>query len=271
MNIHNAYISPGAKPIFKRGSGAVGCLCIHGFSAAPSEIGWLDDHLHENLGMTTYTPRLTGHGTFPEDMRHVRWHDWYMTVRDGYELLASQCDRVFVAGISMGGLLALLLAAAEDTTIDAAAVIAAPLVYNHKHVQRAHLYKWLVPMKDMPDNSGLPQIICEEQQRRGEPIVGRTHYKRWSLAAVAELNKLTQAVQQNLTTVSAALALIYTARDHSVSLQSMDYIKARVQSSSIEQHVLQECGHIITQDVERDKAFHIVEQFFSTQLNGVLE
>lgn len=271
MNIHAPYLTQGAKPTFRKGSTHAACLCIHGFSAAPAEINWLGEHLHQTLGITTYTPRLAGHGTTPEDMRRMRWRDWYMSVRDGYELLANQCDHVYIAGISMGGLLTLLLASAQDTQPAGLAVIATPVVYTHNRVAQAQLLKWFIRMKDMPDNSSLPGIVREEQERRGEDVIGRTHYNRWSISAVAELHDLTLAVRDNLETVSAPLTMIFAENDHSVSLESADVIQQTVQSSVIEKYTLSNCGHIITQDIERDDAFEIVEDFFRRQIEKELE
>lgn len=271
MNIHEPYLSSGAKPIFRRGGTDAGCLCLHGFSAAPTEISWLGDHLHERLNMTVYTPRLAGHGTAPHDMRRMRWRDWYISARDGYELLASQCERVFVTGISMGGLLALMLAAAEDVEVNAAAVIAAPLVYTHNKVDQARLWKWVRPMVTLHDDDRLPNLIREEQARRGEPVTGRTHYKQWSVWAVAELADLTQVTRDLLPNVTAPLSLIYALNDPSVSMASIDYVREHSHSDIIEHHVLNECGHIITQDTERDEAFEVVEAFFHQHMQTITE
>lgn len=261
MQLHSPYLSLGAKPVFNRGN-HIGCLLLHGFSAAPPEISWLGDHLHRSLEMTTYTPRLTGHGTQPEDMRRMRWEDWYMSARDGYELLANQCDQVFVAGVSMGGLLTLLLAAAQDVNISGAALLATPSYYYSKAVANARWLKYLLSMNHMPDRTYLPQIIREEQYRREEHVIGRTHYTRWSLAAVEQLHQLTQTARTHFYQVRDPLLLIYAARDKAVPLECMDDIAHHVSSSSIEKHILHHSGHIITQDVERDTAFSLVEGFF---------
>jgi esterase/lipase len=150
-------------------------------------------------------------------------------------------------------------------------VIAAPLVYAHNKVDEAKYWKWLRPMIDMPDNSRLSEIIREEQQRRGEAPNGRTHYKRWSVGAVAELAKLTQVTREVLPGVSAPLSLIYAVNDASVSIDSIAYIRQHVQSTLIEEHIFNECGHIITQDVERDEAFEVVEAFFRHHVSTLTE
>ncbi len=261
MNIHQPYLSGGARPIFQPG-GAMGCLCLHGFSAAPTEIFWLADHLHHTLGMTTYSARLTGHGTDPADMNRMRWRDWYLSARDGYQLLADQCEQVFIAGVSMGGLLTLLLAAADDIHPAAAAVIAAPLSFSDVNVYRAKWIKLYRRQAPMPDQSNLPQIVREEQRKRGEPVIGRTHYTTWSVSAVAEMQTLSEVARDHLDHIRTPLTLIYAEQDKAVPLACSDEIASQVNSPEVVQHTLKQSGHVITQDTEREQAFQMVESFF---------
>lgn len=261
MDIHNYYLKSGAKPIFRRG-GNVGCLCIHGFSAAPTEISWLGDYLHDTMNMTTYSPRLAGHGSQDVDMKRMRWRDWYGTARDGYEILRNQCDTVFVAGISMGGLLALMLSAADDVDNAGAVIIAAPTEFQDKNIYLTRYLKYVKATAYMPDVTNLPEIVKAEQEKRGEPVIGRTHYDIWSYSATAELVTLSQATRAQLSNIKVPLSLIFAEHDDAVPLSSSDYIKSHVSSTDVEQHVLHESRHIITQDTERDTAFELSANFF---------
>jgi carboxylesterase len=265
MNLNDPYLSVGALPIYRPGSN-IGCLCIHGFSAAPAEVKWLADYLHDQAGMTTYTPRLAGHGTDYTHMRRMSWREWYMSARDGYQLLRDTCDLVFVAGLSMGGLMTLLLASAGDVEIAGAAVMAAPTQFENPNVARTPYLKHVRNWVDAPDKTDLPQIVREEQERRGEPVVGRTHYDRWSVQAIAQLYELAGVVNERLSQITAPLILVYAENDESVPLESSDQIKAKVSSEVIEQRLILESRHIITQDTRRDEAFQYVQSFFERQL-----
>lgn len=255
------YLGEGARPILRRGGTATGCLCIHGFSAAPTEISWLGDHLYTHQNMTTYSVRLAGHGADPTHMQRMSWQDWYLSVWDGYQLLADQCEQVHVAGISMGGLLTLLLAASE-AKIASAAVIAAPIFFKSKQVHFAKYLKWFRRMTHMPDVTNLPEIVRAEQAKRGETVLGRTHYDMWSVGAVAQMVRLSEVVNARLEHIEVPLALIYAAQDGAVQIESSDYIAQHVRSETVQQHLLEESGHIITQDIERETAFKLVEEFF---------
>ena len=102
-------IMSGGESFFFKG-GQVGVLCLHGFTASPAEVRWLGEHLAGH-DYTVYGPRLPGHAPHPHDLARYRWQDWYLTALDGCHLLHSHCQQVFVVGHSMGGCLALLLAA----------------------------------------------------------------------------------------------------------------------------------------------------------------
>ena len=47
-------------------------------------------------------------------MIRSRWQDWLLSVEDGYNLLRSCTDQVFLLGLSMGGVLSLTAAAQLD-------------------------------------------------------------------------------------------------------------------------------------------------------------
>lgn len=265
MNLNDPYLTTGSKPVYRTGS-RVGCLCLHGFSAAPAEVVWLADHLHEQAGMTTYTPRLAGHGTNYEHMGRMSWREWYMSARDGYQLLRDTCDVVFVAGLSMGGLLTLMLASADDVDLAGVAVMAAPTHFNNPTIARTPYLKHIRRWVHAPDKTDLPQIIREEQAERGEPVIGRTHYDQWSVQAISQLYELTGVVRDRLPQITAPLALLYADKDESVPLECSDYIKGHVQSEAVEQYLIQDSRHIITQDTQRDEAFNHVQHFFERQL-----
>ncbi len=258
-------IMSGAEPFFYRG-GAVGCLCLHGFTASPAEIRWLGEHLGQQ-GLTVYGPRLPGHGTHHRDLALTRWQEWYMGALDGYMLLRAQCEQVYVVGHSMGGMLALLLAAHQ--ALDGVAALAAPIVFHSRMMAQSRWIKYVLPFTDQTDRSGLPDIVREEQARRGEPTLGRVRYNMWPTSAVAELYALANVVYQHLPQITAPLLLVNSAGDKTVSLENRDVIAARVKSKIIECQTLQISNHILPQDVERETVFAWVSDFIQQNAKGL--
>src|SRR4030042_4040682 len=102
-------IIPTAEPFFFPGN-KIGCLLVHGFTGAPKEMRWMGEYLN-NVGYSVLGVRLAGHATQPEDMERMHWEDWIACIEDGYLMLKSLVDHIFMIGLSMGGILSLQFSA----------------------------------------------------------------------------------------------------------------------------------------------------------------
>jgi esterase/lipase/1-acyl-sn-glycerol-3-phosphate acyltransferase len=110
------------RPFLIRGRDKeVGVLLIHGYMAAPLEVGQLAIHLGRH-GYWVYVPRLKGHGTSPEDLALRSHEDWIASVDRGYAIVRNLCDRVVVGGFSTGAALALDLAGRVGDVVAVVAV-----------------------------------------------------------------------------------------------------------------------------------------------------
>jgi carboxylesterase len=260
---------PGAEPYFQRG-GSTGCLCLHGFTASPAEVRWFAEHLAE-AGHTVYAPRLAGHGTTHQDLARVRWTDWYTSALDGYHLLKHQCDQIFLCGLSMGALLALLLSA--DLPVDGVIALAAPLATygSPQKISVVRLLKYVLRYTNQADTSELPHRVRTEQTRRGEAAVGRVRYDLWSTAGYEQFLRLRQTVLQRLPDVTAPLLLVFSEKDATVTPASQQIICKQVQSRVIETRMLKESGHVMTQDMEMQTVFQWSQDFIARQIASSAE
>jgi carboxylesterase len=251
-------IMPGAAPYFHRG-GKVGVLCLHGFTASPHEVLWLAKHLAAE-GHTVYAPRLAGHGTSPYDLARIRYWDLLNSVLDGYHILKQQCEQVFIAGLSMGGVLALL--ASIYVPVDGVIVMAAPMMLGGVlHPRRLAWAKRIRPYTDQSDKGKFAEYIRAEQARRGEPVLGRVRYGLWSTAGVEQLALLIEHTLNRLSEVTTPLLLIYSEKDGTVPLTSQQIIAKGVRSTEVECVTLKESGHILTQDIEHPEVFRLAAGF----------
>ena len=98
----------GCEPWSAEG-GSNGVLVLHGFTGNPQSMRPLAQAFAA-AGFTVDLPLLPGHGTAVEDMIPTRWDDWSGAAEAHFQALAARCDRVLVAGLSMGGALTCWLA-----------------------------------------------------------------------------------------------------------------------------------------------------------------
>ncbi len=83
-----------------------GILLIHGLTGTPNEMRGIARVLHQ-AGYSVYGVQLAGHCGDVEDLVNSQWEDWFNSVVAAAEKLKEHTDEIFVAGLSMGSLLAL--------------------------------------------------------------------------------------------------------------------------------------------------------------------
>ena len=108
-------LSPDAEP-FSADGGPVGVLVLHGFTGSTQTVRDWAAHLAA-AGLTVRAPLLAGHGGTWQDLAKTGWTDWYADASHAFSELSGRCSQVFVAGISMGGCLALRLAETQGSLV----------------------------------------------------------------------------------------------------------------------------------------------------------
>jgi carboxylesterase len=111
---------------FPAGDRADGCLLIHGSTGHPGHLRLLGEQLRRE-GYGVLGVALPGHG-IGASVAGVGWESCYAAVRDSWRALRSEYRRVHVIGFSLGGALALHLAA-EESVDDL--VLLAPAIFVH--------------------------------------------------------------------------------------------------------------------------------------------
>lgn len=91
-------------------SSKLGVYLIHGFSSTTYEVKELAEFLGNN-GYYTIANNLPGHGTTIEECNQMKYAYWLDKVKKDVALLSTKCDKIFIIGNSMGGVISLYLAA----------------------------------------------------------------------------------------------------------------------------------------------------------------
>jgi carboxylesterase len=185
-------------------------------------------------------PLLPGHGTSVEQLSQTGHQQWLQSVLDTHDQLARTHSRIYVLGLSLGGLLALHLCTVRP--IHAALVLAAPLDLGFF---RRNLVRLAVPfLPAIPRTPG----VWDPQARLRD--VG---YRQMPLRAVMELMDLQRSLVGSLASVTAPVRLLYSRRDGTVHVRDAARIADSVGSSDVRVQYLEHSGHILTMDLERER------------------
>lgn len=239
---------PTAEPFFFPG-GKTGCVLVHGFTGSPKEMRLMGDYLNEN-GVSVIGIRLAGHATQMSDMVRTRWRDWLISVEDGINLLSDFCDNIFVAGLSLGGILALM--AASRYTIDGVIAMSAP--YTISNDWRSKLAKQISPF--MP-------FVKKEQSDTIDQKTAKDHidYPAYPTRSIAELNELVGTLHRNLDQIHIPVLFINSKNDKTAPPSHAENYRREIPSNHFELVTLENSGHVITEDIEREIVFNAAQNF----------
>lgn len=147
------------------GTGDEAVVLIHGFTGHPGH--WLPmSEILVGEGYTVVAPLLAGHGTTTREVSRSTWMEWVDSARAATESVADH-RRVHLVGLSMGGLIAILLA--RTTAAATLTTINAPVLLREAKAYLAPLARHLTPFvpslpEEVPDPD-LAHLWVEEERR----------------------------------------------------------------------------------------------------------
>ncbi|MHB8325699.1 MAG: alpha/beta hydrolase [Candidatus Dormibacteria bacterium] len=230
-----------AKPYWL-GDGERGVLLLHGFAGTPPEMRNLAEWLAAR-GFVAYAPLLAGHGTTPEEMAFTGKGDWIRSADQALDELLGRCRWVGVAGQSMGGTLALHLAATRPE-VRAVVSQAGMLWLRDRRLHLLPALHRLVPW-DVP--SGAVDLYYPDAVR------DLHSYGRRPTKAILELVRLGRLVRRELTAIVQPLLVLHGGRDGVVEPANADEILARASSSIRALQRFERSGHGMSVDVDKEE------------------
>ncbi|HET7173563.1 MAG TPA: alpha/beta fold hydrolase [Nocardioidaceae bacterium] len=237
-----------AQP-FHADGGPAGVLLLHGFTGTPaSMVPWGRALAAE--GFTVDVPRLPGHGTTWQELNRTRWEDWYGEARRSLGGLRSRSEQVFVCGLSMGGCLALLLAAEQPEQVAGLALVNPSVTSTDRRLTAVPLLKHFVPAI-----KGIGGDIKR-------PGVEESGYDHTPLRALDSLRGMWRHVRDELPKVVAPILLFRSRTDHVVDPSSAELIRQRVSSREFTEQPLEDSYHVATLDYDAPRIFAESAAFF---------
>ena len=251
-----APILRGAQTIDLQEEGSPGVLLLHGFGDTPQTLALLARRLHKS-GYSLYAPLLPGHGRDMAAFDKSRASDWIDAAKSAFVEMRTRHDSVSVVGLSMGGALAVLIAAELDEI--AALVLIAPYVGMPRLLRAAAATHLLWGRLAGEINGRSPRSIRDPIEREKNLAYGAVTGR-----ALHELSRVVRLARRALPNVKAPTLIIQSREDPRIAPDVAEFALESLGTREKKLVWTEGAGHIITVDFGRERVFSEVETWLLT-------
>ncbi|MCP5496799.1 MAG: alpha/beta fold hydrolase [Leptospiraceae bacterium] len=242
----------GAESEFKYSQDQIGILLLHGFLGNPAEMKYVGEKLFE-IGYTISIPRYPGHGTSLKEMIKTSTSDWVIFARESLIELQSKCKIVYIVGLSMGGLITLLLA--KEFNIKKIVLMSVPTAIPSKIIYFVPFLSRFIKILPKPkSNKGInsPEArdkhVCYDD---GLPV-----RQTW------ELHCLIKKTIKSLSEVYSETLIMQSTGDEVIPKNSADLLYSNLGSKKKQIIWFQKSNHVISVDYDKDQVAKEIIDFF---------
>ncbi|MEL7608667.1 MAG: alpha/beta fold hydrolase [Bacillota bacterium] len=242
------------QPFFHKGDD-VGCLVLHGFLGTPANMRVIADALFER-GWTVYAPLLSGHGTTLADMDRQSDEVWISDAFAAYERLRREgCTQIILIGLSMGGLLASILA----QQVECAGLVLLNTPFRmQEYLYRAMKLAGIVPFLEVhSDPARAASAYPYNQVYGGLPV-----------RKLRDLERLTIRARGGLYRIGCPLLVMQSRQDNKVDLSSVMITQYGIRSESVRVEWLENSPHGCSYGPEREYIAKRCVEFAEQALGG---
>lgn len=245
----------GAEPFSFPVEGDRAVLFIHGFGGTPFDIRPLGEYLSGH-GIASYGILLAGHGRSVRDLEKTTWQDWVAGPEKALDGLSARYKKVYIVGFSLGGSIAIHLAATHKV---AGVILLAPCVYLKgqdrlvtpeyaiKHLAQFMMTDYIINNKmNAYDFSGLKD---------------RPYYHIFPIVSLRELIGIEEKTRGEIPDVKAPVLVIQSINDPTVDKSGPQYLLSRLPGKDAEVFWVEHSKHLLALDAERDRVFKKTYEF----------
>jgi carboxylesterase len=242
----------GAEPFSFEG-GPAGILLLHGFTGNPSSMRPLGEWLAAR-GHAVEGPRYPGHGTVWKDLASHGWQEWATAAETALDRLTAKTEAVVACGLSMGGAMALYLAAKRPDLIRSVVVVNA-FMRDRRITLLPYIWRLVPPQK------GVGNDIAKEG---GDELP----YDRIPARGIAELASFLRVVNKELPSVRQPVVVFNSPEDHVVPKGTAKWLMTRLGSAEKELIELPNSYHVATLDHDAEMIFERTHELAQRATSG---
>jgi carboxylesterase len=260
---------------------------IHGLTGTPNEMRFLANFFNKRMGYNVVCPRLANHGEPINILKKTTWQDCYQSVREAFlHIRDNKSGPLFVSGLSMGALLALLLGEEYSGRISGITCLSPTLFYDgwnipwYSSLLLPVLYatplKHITYFKEKPPygfkNEALSRRVHKHfyKAKLNDPqSVERYGYPYFPLTLLHQLSLLVKYLTKLLPSIRMPVQIIQAKNDDMTSIRNSKFILDRINSETKELVLLNDSYHVITADQERDTVALKMHAFYSQIISSI--
>ena len=223
-----------------------GVMIIHGFSSTTFETQPLAKFL-ASKGFRVSNRNLPGHGTTLEDCNSTKFYEWLNFVEEWLAELSSDCDEVYVVGLSMGSVLGLYLAGLFPIN----KLVSCATVLNFKDSFRVN---YLVPLFN--------KILVKQKKVSKDSDKRYSGYDHYPLIALNEFRKLNNYVKKRLKLIKCPLLSVHSSIDGLSLSSNIDLVLNSVSSEVKKKLIVNNASHhLFYESEDKDLIFDTIYKF----------
>jgi len=254
------------------------CLLIHGLTGTAKEMNSIAGRLNKE-GYSVACPMLTGHNKSLSTLKRMTWQELYAGIKNEFLKYEPVYDNIFVAGLSFGALISILLAYEFPKKIRAINCFSPTLFFDGWATPKARILlpvvfkthlKYYLYLKE-----GFPFGIKNERLRsRIENFYNSSDLFNYSkvhlygypvipVSSMLQNSLLAKHVMKLLNKIKTPIQLLQAKEDDVTSPNNSYYVYKHIASKDKRVVLFEDSYHIIIADQERDKVADAAINFFN--------
>ena len=251
-------------------------LLVHGLTGTPAEMRPVAKQLARQ-GFSVLCPQIAGHCGSVADLKRSTWQDWYASIERAFEVAKQTHSRVYVAGLSMGALIALKLAEEKGSRVDGLGLLSVTFFYdgwNMPHIRRRLLLpvvlysplRYFMSWRENPPYG----IKCERTRAAVHNVLTSRDAKTSQkigifltpAVTIHENLRLIRATKNALSGVHSPALIVHSTEDDTASIKNAHYVAARISSGKVETFFVEDTYHVLTLDKRKYDVARRLSDFF---------
>lgn len=228
----------------------IGCLIIHGYTGGPYEVEPLALFLREHTNWHIEVPTLPGHGR-KLALENVSHKKWIASAENALKQLNEKVDKIYLIGFSMGGMIAVYLAAKHK--IDKL-VLLAPA---GKYLSFRQISK---DVKDIVSDGFKGKLNRNKLFLHHKRKLGAVPFK-----ANIEFLRLVKFTRKYLKKIDSPVLIAQGQQDGMVPYKTVYYLDKEITSKRKEVVFFERSRHLICLGDDKDALNTIIYEFLSKE------